>query len=122
MNWQQLKKIVAFYGRFTLSFTQVGYRARCVYWPKFTPNFRGQYWLVTGGSGGLGRQMVLKALRGGATVVAAARSDGKLAELRAEVAAAGLMGLETECCDFTSTADTERLIERLVARVSDSMR
>ena len=60
MNWQQLKKIVAFYGRFTLSFTQVGYRARRVFWPKFTPNFRGQHWLVTGGSGGLGRQMVLE--------------------------------------------------------------
>jgi dehydrogenase/reductase SDR family protein 12 len=60
--------------------------------------------------------MVFEALRGGATVVAAARSESKLAELRADAAAAGLSGLETECCDFTSTADTERLIERLVAR------
>ena len=116
MTWQQLKKVLAFYGRFTLSFTQVGYLARRVFWPKFAPDFRGQHWLVTGGSGGLGRQMVLEALRGGATVLAAARSESKLAELRAEVTAAGLTGLETECCDFTSTADTERLIERLVAR------
>ena len=116
MTWQQLKKVLAFYGRFTLSFTQVGYLARRAFWPKFAPDFRGQHWLVTGGSGGLGRQMVFEALRGGATVVAAARSESKLAELRADAAAAGLSGLETECCDFTSTADTERLIERLVAR------
>jgi dehydrogenase/reductase SDR family protein 12 len=117
MTWQQLKKILAFYGRFTLSFTQVGYLARRLFWPKFVGYFfRGQYWLVTGGSGGLGRQMVLEALRGGATVVAAARSESKLAQLRAEVTAAGFGSLETECCDFTSTADTERLIERLVAR------
>ncbi|MGA1424629.1 MAG: SDR family NAD(P)-dependent oxidoreductase [Steroidobacteraceae bacterium] len=116
MTWQQLKKVLAFYGRFTLSFTQVGYRARRLFWPSFTPDFRGQHWLITGGSGGLGRQMVFEALRGGASVVAAARSESKLAELRADAAAAGLSGLETECCDFTSTADTERLIERLVAR------
>lgn len=116
MTWQQFKKVLAFYGRFTLSFTQVGYLARRAFWPKFAPDFRGQHWLVTGGSGGLGRQMVFEALRGGATVVAAARSEGKLAELRTAVTAAGLTGLETECCDFTSTADTERLIERLVVR------
>jgi len=116
MNWQQLKKIVAFYGRFTLSFTQVGYLTRRLFWPSFKADFRGQHWLVTGGSGGLGRQMVFEALRGGATVVAAARSEGKLAELRAEVSAAGLTGLEVEICDFTSTADTQRLIERLVAQ------
>ena len=51
MNLQQLKKIAAFYGRFTLSFTQVGYLARKLFWPRFTPDFKGQHWLVTGGSG-----------------------------------------------------------------------
>ena len=116
MTWQQLKKIIAFYGRFTLSFTQVGFLARRLFWPRFTPDFSGQHWLVTGGSGGLGRQMVWEALRGGASVIAAARSESKLAELRTQVAAAGLSGLETEVCDFTSTADTERLLERLTAR------
>jgi dehydrogenase/reductase SDR family protein 12 len=60
--------------------------------------------------------MVFEALRGGASVVAAARSASKLVELSAEVAAAGLKGLETEVCDFTSTAGTERLIERLILR------
>lgn len=115
MNLQQLKKIAAFYGRFTLSFTQVGYLARKLFWPRFTPDFKGQHWLVTGGSGGLGREMVMVALRGGATVTAAARSADKLRALEAEVKAAGLTGLDTETCDFTLTADTQRLIERLLA-------
>ena len=116
MNLQQLKKVVAFYGRFTLSFTQVGYLARRPFWPAFKPAFAGQHWLVTGGSGGLGREMVLTALRAGATVTAAARSADKLRALEAEVKAAGLAGLDTETCDFTLTADTQRLIERLLAK------
>lgn len=115
MTLQQLKKIVAFYGRFTLSFTQVGYLARRPFWPAFRPEFKGQHWLVTGGSGGLGRAMVMAALRAGATVTAAARSADKLRSLEAEAEAAGLTGLGTETCDFTSTADTQRLIERLLA-------
>lgn len=116
MNLQQLKKIAAFYGRFTLSFTQVGYLARRVFWPSFTPSFSGQHWLVTGGSGGLGREMVMTALRAGATVTAAARSADKLRALEADAKAAGLSGLDTECCDFTLTADTQRLVERLLAK------
>lgn len=116
MNLQQLKKIAAFYGRFTLSFTQVGYRARKLFWPRFTPDFKGQHWLVTGGSGGLGREMVFAALRAGATVTAAARSADKLRALEAEARAAGLAGLDTETCDFTLTADTQRLVERLLAK------
>jgi len=108
MNFQQLKKIAAFYGRFTLSFTQVGYLWRKLFWPSINLDFAGQHWLVTGGSGGLGREMVFAALRGGATVTAAARSAGKLRVLESDVKAAGLVGLDTECCDFTSTADTHR--------------
>jgi dehydrogenase/reductase SDR family protein 12 len=116
MNLQQLKKIVGFYGRFTLSFTQVGYLARKPFWPRFTPDFNGQHWLVSGGSGGLGREMVMAALRGGATVTAAARSADKLRALEAEARAADFAGLDTETCDFTLTADTQRLIERLLAK------
>lgn len=113
MNYQQLKKILDFYGRFTLSFTQIGYRARRMWWPKFRPDFRGQRWLVTGGSGGLGRHVVLEAARAGASVTAAARSESKLAALRTEAAAAGIHDIATERCDFTLQADTERLLGRL---------
>jgi len=113
MNYQQLKKIVGFYSRFTGSFTQVGYRWRSLSWDKFTPDYRGQHWLVTGGSGGIGRHIVLEAARAGATVTAVARSEPKLAALREDARRAGIQGVATECCDFTLQSDTERLLRRL---------
>jgi dehydrogenase/reductase SDR family protein 12 len=115
MNYLQLKKIVGFYSRFTASFTQVGYRWRSLSWDKFTPDYRGQHWLVTGGSGGIGRHIVLEAARAGATVTAVARSESKLATLRDDAHKAGIAGVETECCDFTLQSDTERLLRRLEA-------
>ena len=116
MNYQQLKKIAAFYTRFTASYTQVGYRWRRLSWKKFTPDYRGQHWLVTGASGGIGRYIALAAARAGATVTAVARSEAKLAQLRADASQQGIAGLDTECCDFTLQSDTGRLVERLVAR------
>ncbi|MCX7054794.1 MAG: SDR family NAD(P)-dependent oxidoreductase [Proteobacteria bacterium] len=115
MNYQQLKKIVGFYSRFTASFTQVGYRWRSLSWDKFTPDYHGQHWLVTGGSGGIGRHIVLEAARAGATVTAVARSESKLGTLRDDARKAGIAGVETECCDFTLQSDTERLLRRLDA-------
>jgi dehydrogenase/reductase SDR family protein 12 len=115
MNYQQLKKIVAFYGRFTASYTQVGYRWRSLSWSKFKPDYRGKHWLVTGGSGGIGRHIVLEAARAGATVTAVARSESKLAALRADAKTAGILGVDTECCDFALQSDTERLLQRLAA-------
>ncbi|HEX5651111.1 MAG TPA: SDR family NAD(P)-dependent oxidoreductase [Steroidobacteraceae bacterium] len=115
MNLQQLKKIVAFYSRFTASFTQVGYRWRSLGWERFTPDYRGQRWLVTGGSGGIGRHIVLAAAGAGAEVVAVARSAGKLDQLRTAASTAGIAGVTTETCDFTLQSDTERLLQRLEA-------
>jgi dehydrogenase/reductase SDR family protein 12 len=115
MNYQQFKKIVGFYSRFTASFTQVGYRWRRLSWPAFTPDYRGQRWLVTGGSGGIGRHIVLEAARAGATVTAVARSESKLGALCDDARRAGIAGVETECCDFTLQSDTERLLRRLEA-------
>jgi dehydrogenase/reductase SDR family protein 12 len=114
---RQIVGAMVFYGRFAASFSQVGYLARRMFWPALNPDFRGQRWLVTGGSGGLGRQMVWAALKGGATVIAAARSEQKLRELASAAAAAGLSGLEIERCDFTSMSDTRQLVERLSSRV-----
>lgn len=115
---RQIAGALVFYGRFAVSFSQVGYLARRLFWPASKPDFRGQRWLVTGGSGGLGRQMVWAGLQGGATVIAAARSEQKLRELTSEAAAAGLSGLEIERCDFTSMRDTRELVERLSSRGS----
>jgi dehydrogenase/reductase SDR family protein 12 len=46
----------------------------------------------------------------------AARSAQKLSALSAELAAAGLQGADTECCDFTLVADTDALLARLAAQ------
>lgn len=113
---RQIVGALVFYGRFAASFSQVGYLARRMFWPSFKPDFRGQHWLVTGGSGGLGRQMVWAALKGGATVTAAARSEQKLRELASAAAAEGLSGLEIERCDFTSMRETRELVDRLSSR------
>jgi len=113
---RQIVGALVFYGRFAASFSQVGYLARRMFWPTFKPDFRGQHWLVTGGSGGLGRQMVWAALKGGATVTAAARSEQKLRELASAAAAEGLSGLEIERCDFTSMRETRELVDRLSSR------
>ena len=115
MDIRLLKTVLSFYGRYTLSFTQIGYRARSLLWRRFTPDLCGQHWLVTGGSGGLGRAMALAALQGGASVTVAARSADKLRAFADEAAAAGLPRPDIEVCDFTSTADTARFIGRLVA-------
>ncbi len=115
MNLPLLKKIAAFYARFTLSFTQVGYRWRSLFWTSTKIDFSGQHWLVTGGSGGLGRQIVLSAAKAGATVTAAARSADKLAQLVAEAKAIGISGIDTEVCDFSLQSDTARLMRKVAA-------
>ena len=112
MTFQQFKKVLAFYGRFTASFTQVGYRWRSLAWPRFKPDFHGQRWLVTGASGGLGRYIALAAARAGAEVVAVARNPAKLEALRSDAAGTGLR-VTTEPCDFALQSDTERLLQCL---------
>ena len=118
MTLAQMLKVLAFYGRFLPSCTQPGHVLRRLWWGRFEPDFTGQHWIVTGGSGGIGREMVLAALRGGAAVTAVARDAGKLRQLEADAAATGPGRLDTEVCDFTSIADTEALVERLAARLS----
>ncbi len=114
MNLQQLKKIGVFYGRFTPSYTQIGYRARSLLWSKVKLDFSGQHWVITGASGGLGRHMALEAARAGATVTIAARSAEKLAQVIADAAAMGIKGIDVAVCDFSLQADTERLARELM--------
>ena len=114
MNLQQLRKIGVFYGRFTLSYTQVGYRARSLLWVNPKRDFSGQHWLVTGASGGLGRHIALEAARAGATVTVVARSAEKLAQVVADGNVMGIHGVDIAVCDFSLQADTERLVGDLL--------
>jgi dehydrogenase/reductase SDR family protein 12 len=103
---------LGFYGRFLPSFTAIGFRARRWFWPRFRPDFRGQHWVVTGASAGIGRYIALAAARAGANVTAVARASAKLDEV---VATAELEGLQLHAapCDLSSMADVDRwLAER----------
>jgi dehydrogenase/reductase SDR family protein 12 len=66
------------------SFTRLGYTVRRLGWRDTPWNFRGQRWLVTGASTGIGREVARTAARGGATVIAAARSLPRLESLAAD--------------------------------------
>lgn len=105
-SWKTMLGVLLFYGRFSLSFTEIGYRARRLRWSTRPWDFSGQRWLVTGASGGLGRQIACSARAANAAVIAAARSADKLEQLA---------DVQAECCDFTSLRDTQALIERLAA-------
>jgi dehydrogenase/reductase SDR family protein 12 len=115
MNLQQLKKVAAFYARFTLSFTQVGYRVRSLGWSTAPRDFNGQHWLVTGASGGIGRYIALEAARAGAQVTVVARSAAKLAQVVTDARQAGIAGIDVEPCDLALQSDVARLLQKLAA-------
>ncbi|GMU69086.1 MAG: hypothetical protein AMXMBFR37_14180 [Steroidobacteraceae bacterium] len=83
MDIAKLRKIAGFYGRFLVSFSAIGYRARALAWPRLTADLGGQTWAVTGATGGIGRAIADEALRRGATLVPIARNPDKLAALAA---------------------------------------
>jgi short-subunit dehydrogenase len=69
--------------------------------------------LITGASQGIGRALALEAARGGARVLAAARSDELLAELAREATDAG-HPLQTVRADVTVPADRRRMADEAV--------
>ncbi len=73
-----------FYARFFNSFSVRGYRRAASDWSELEPDFRGQTWLVTGATGGIGRYTALAANRHGARVIALGRNRSALAELKAD--------------------------------------
>jgi dehydrogenase/reductase SDR family protein 12 len=115
MNLLQLRKIMVFYGRFTPSYTQVGYRARRLLWRDPKADFSGQRWVVTGASGGLGRFIALEAARLGANVTAVARNQSRLDQVVADAKAQGISRIDTMLCDFSLQTDTQRLVRDLAA-------
>lgn len=70
--------------------------------------------LITGASQGIGRALAIAAVRRGARVLAAARSETLLKELKDEVRG-GPGELETVVADVTSGADRQRMVEAAVS-------
>ncbi len=114
MDLVRLKKVVGFYGRFLVSFSAVGYRARALTWPPLGADFTGQTWVVTGATGGIGRAIVEGATSRGATVLALARSNEKLDALARGAPGPGrVIPLLT---DLSLVADTRRAADAILAR------
>lgn len=70
------------------SYTVIGYHMRARRWKKINPDFKGQTWLVTGASEGIGASIAEVAARNGARVIAVGRSEQKLRNLKSRVQAA----------------------------------
>lgn len=103
---------VAYYTRFTLTMSKIGYLARRLTWGSGAIDFDGKSILITGATAGIGRAAVLKALQSGAKVTAVARNSAKLEALKADAGGdAGRLALYT--CDLNSMAETEALCAQL---------
>jgi dehydrogenase/reductase SDR family member 12 len=114
MNFAMLKKVAAFYGRFLVSFSAIGYRARALTWQPLPGDCKGQTWIVTGATAGIGRAVVEGATRRGATVLALARSREKLdALVRSSSGAGRVIPLVV---DLSLVADTRRAAAEIVAQ------
>lgn len=87
-----MKTLIAallFYGRFALPFSRIGHRRRVGAGAKDRFDLRGQRWLVTGASGGLGAAIAVRAAANGAEVIAMARDADRLRALAERVGAPG---------------------------------
>ncbi len=103
-----------FYSRFFSRFSRVGLRRRQRAWQAYPERLEGQTWLITGASGGIGAAIAGLAHARGARVLAAARSKDKLDELvRTGGKPRRMVPLQV---DFSSVADTRRLVQELTAR------
>lgn len=115
MPMSDIAKLVSFYGRFTPNYSRTGYLARSLRWPAFRPDLSGQYWVVTGASGGIGAAIVAGAARAGAQVLAVARSSDRLEAARRGLAAEVEQRIESRVCDLASVAAIDGLITSLRA-------
>ena len=114
MDTRTFFKILNFYGRFTPSYTKIGYFARGLFLKRYAKDYAGQRWLITGASGGIGRAMVIAAAEAGAEVVAVARNESKLKAVLDNLPATARSRVSYEVADMSLQSDTERLRDRLV--------
>nr|XP_061799983.1 dehydrogenase/reductase SDR family member 12-like [Nerophis lumbriciformis] len=114
MTTRDLIKILNFYGRFTPSYTKIGYFGRGLFLRGYRKEYSGQRWLITGASGGIGRALVIAAAKAGAEVVAVARNETKLQALLAGLPSAVQNRVSYEVADMSLQSETERLRDRLI--------
>ncbi len=100
-----------FYLGFAPRFSRLGYEKKGLSRKPVEADFSGQTWLVTGASGGIGREIVAQACRRGARVIAVARSRRKLDQLDEVLDGDG--SIETLAADLALCGDVRSVIEIL---------
>lgn len=102
-----------FFTGFVPSFSATGHRVRARFFERLEPDFRGQRWLITGASTGLGRALAIAAARAGAEVTVAARSAPGLATL---AAAAGVAPerIRMHALDLSLLANNDALADAVL--------
>jgi dehydrogenase/reductase SDR family protein 12 len=99
-----------FFTSFLPSFSSIGYQARQRFWKALEPDFRGQRWLVTGASAGIGREIARAAAMAGAEVVVVARGAEALETLAVQVRRAGGAGrIEAVTADLSLVSRVDAL-------------
>jgi dehydrogenase/reductase SDR family protein 12 len=117
MNSRDLAKIITFYGRFTPTYTKTGYWARRLGWGGHKKlDFRGQSWLVTGASAGIGQAMAIAAAEAGADVIAVARCQQQLEAAFANVKAETRQRIRLLAEDLSLKSGNQSLIDTLVSK------
>ena len=106
-----LSKLIKFYVRFTPSYSAIGYFWRRLFWRRRRHDFRGQTWLVTGGSEGIGASAARQAAEAGARVICVARDPLKLQSFAQSVNSP--IPIHCTTADFSKTRDVSALLEQL---------
>ncbi len=116
MTLAQLAAVAGFYGRFTPSFSRVGFQARRLGWRHVPWRFAGQHWLVTGASAGIGRAIARAAAAGGAEVTVVARASRHLEQIADGLDDAAARRLIPVAADLSLVSETRQLLERVASR------
>ncbi|QHE87403.1 SDR family NAD(P)-dependent oxidoreductase [Hydrogenophaga sp. BPS33] len=109
-----LGKLISFYVRFTPSYSKIGYHARSLFWRSLKPDFRGQTWLVIGGSEGIGGSAARSAVNAGARLISVGRSAEKLAAFAQSTDHPE--NVQAEVADFSLRSQVWALLDRLQAQ------
>jgi NAD(P)-dependent dehydrogenase (short-subunit alcohol dehydrogenase family) len=106
---QRILTGLKFYVGFAPKFSRLGFEHEGLDERPIDADFGGQRWLVTGASGGIGREIVVQAARRGAHVVGVARSAAKLATLSEAVEGPG--HIESEIVDLSLMRDLRNAVD-----------